>query len=225
MKTIFLIPPSEWKLVNWIFEIEKLSFNFEKPISIAINASEKCLKCKWNRYSEAIELNKTIENSKTLKAIERYSWIMYKYINYENMSEKWKKIFENNFLIISWFYWLIKPLDLIWNYKLPIETKLLYKFWWDKITEKLNNLNPDFIVNLLPESYFKVINKDKINPKIININFLTNKNWKVQKLTHWVKNIKWKFIRNICEEEIIDYYKFGWEIIDNWKIINVNFIY
>ena len=29
--------------------------------------------------------------------------------------------------------------------------------------------------------------------------FLTQKNWKIQKISHWVKKIKWEYIKEICE--------------------------
>jgi len=167
-----------------------------------------------------------------MEAIKRYSWVMYKAIDYEKMTETWKKFFEENFLIFSWMYGILKPLDKIWNYKLPIETKWLLDFWWTKVLEKINEINPDFVVNLLPISYSKLIfwknkkseiefNKTR-NFNIININFI-KLDW--NKISHWVKKIKWEWIKNICENNIIDYKEFGWEILEknNW-IINVNII-
>jgi len=44
-KIIFLLPPSEGKKSENKFKSEKLSFNFEKPLKIAENVSEKDLKC------------------------------------------------------------------------------------------------------------------------------------------------------------------------------------
>jgi cytoplasmic iron level regulating protein YaaA (DUF328/UPF0246 family) len=229
MRIIFLLPPSEWK--NWEnkFNLEKLSFNFEKPLDIAENVSEKDLKCSWKRFEEGVELNKNLSREyrpaflTAQNAIKRYSWVMFKAIDYENMNNSWKKFFEENFLILSWMYWIVKPLDLIWNYKLPIDTKWLLDFWWEKIAEKIVELKPDFIVNLLPISYSKMlwlakcrkhIYKRKIlidsEIKIININFL-KEDW--SKISHWVKKIKWEWIKNICEKNIVDYKDFGWKIV------------
>lgn len=234
MKIIFLIPPSEWKNSLWIYEKEELAFNFEKPYEISINATEKDLKCKLQRFEEAIFLNKNINNSKTIEAIKRYSWVMYDSIDYEWMNKDWKEFFEENFYILSWMYWILKPLDKIKNYKLPIETKWLYDFWWDQIPESILEIKPSYIINLLPLSYQKLIwlwtncnrHKKKLYIlleawiKIININFLYEDTWK--KISHLVKKIKWEWIKNICENNILDYKKFWWEIIDNWDIIDVN---
>lgn len=217
MKTIFLIPPSEGKNTIWeTKESENLFFVFEKPLEIWQNATEKDLKCKDKRFEEAIFLNTNIEKSEVLEAIKRYTWVMFSAIDYENMTEKWKNFFEENFFILSWMYWVLKPKDKIWNYKLSISTKWLYDFWWNKIFEKILELNPENIVNLLPKDYEKVLNLKKNkeiltqkNIKFINVNFLKN-NWK--KISHWVKVIKWKFIKEICEKNNSDYKDFPWEI-------------
>lgn len=230
MKTIFLIPPSEWKNKIWEKKwSETLSFIFEKPLKIAENASEKDLKCKEKRFLEAINLNKNIWKSEVLEAIKRYDWVMFSNINYEEMSLQAKKFFEENFLIISWMYALLKPKDEIWNYKLPISTKWLYDFWENKIFEKIISEKPDFIVNFLPKDYEKVLNLKKNkeileekNIKFVNVNFLKN-NWK--KISHWVKVIKWKFINEICEKNISDYKNFPWKISENWCFIEIDILW
>ncbi len=244
MKTLFLLPPSEGKTDLWEYNQEKLSFNFEKPCEIAVNATEKDLKCTWKRYKEAINLNKSLCLSSPqpspwgerdfLEAIKRYSWVMFNAINYSHMSQKWQKFFEENFLIFSGMYGIVKPLDKIGNYKLPIEKADHYKFWWDKIPQAIIDLEPDYIVNLLPINYAKMIwlltncsrHKKKLEKildtwiKVININFL-KLDWK--KVSHWVKKIKWEWIKNICEKNIVDYKDFWWEIVDNKNgIIDVN---
>ena len=230
-KIIFLIPPSEWKNNFDKYQKEKLSFNFEKPTFIANNVSEIDLKCIWDRFLEWLKLNKNIDSSKTIESIKRYSWVMYLAIDYKNMNEKWKKFFVNKFLIFSWMYWILKPTDIIWNYKLPIESKWLYDFWGTKILKEINNFKPDFVINLLPISYSKLIfgknktqeNKfiQKRNFKVLNINFL-KLDW--QKISHWVKKMKGEWIKNICEKEIMDYNNFGWKIIKNWDILDINII-
>ena len=262
MKILYLLPPSERKnnhLKNetssspWEGEElrwgkkgteEKLSFNFKKPINIAINASEKDLKCSGKRYEEGIELNKKLcnaasfpfereriqdrvvlwDNWEMLPAISRYSWVMYNAIDYAWMTSWWGAYFDKNFLILSGMYGILRPQDMIGNYKLPIETKWLKDFWWDKITEVLNESKADYIVDLLPNSYKKVIQWKKLNAKIMRIDFfiasLPNIReriqdrvmaWVVKKLTHGVKKVKWEFIKNICESWYKSLEDFPWE--------------
>ncbi len=226
MKILFLLPPSEWKNSENQYKKEELSFIFEKPKNIAENVTEKDLKCSWGRFLEWLELNKNIWKTETIEALKRYSGVMFNVINYSWMNKKWQKFFEEKFLIFSGMYWIVKPLDKIRNYKLPIESKWLLDFWGTKIIEEINNLKPDFVVNLLPISYSKLIfwknKKDEVifnkirNFKIININFL-KENW--DKVSHWVKKIKWEWIKNICENNTIDYSDFWLNTLDNleWK--------
>ena len=225
MKVLFLIPPSEWKN-SWWERSESLSFVFKKPLEIAKNATEKDLKCQWRRYEEAIILNIDIWNNTCLEAIERYSGVMYNAIDYAGMNENWKIFFEESFCILSWMYGLLKPRDQIGNYKLPIETKGLYAFWWDQITEALSQTDVDIIVNLLPNAYLKMIQEKKLNKTLVNINFLTEKNGKRVKIAHGVKKVKWEWIKKICENTITDYNSFWWEVIkkDNTHI-DINIFY
>ncbi|MDQ7009335.1 MAG: peroxide stress protein YaaA [Candidatus Gracilibacteria bacterium] len=233
-KIMFLIPPSEGKNSDNTFEKEELSFEFEKPCDIATSVTEKDLKCTGKRFEEGVELNKNICREGKISfptdiAINRYSGVMFSAIDYENMNNIGKKYFEEKFLILSGLYGIVKVKDKIGNYKLPIESKGLLDFWGDKIIEEINIINPDFVVNLLPISYSKVIfgkNKSiekvfskKRNFKIINVNFIKPDG---KKISHGVKKIKGEWIKNICEKNISDYKDFGGEIIENGNIIDVN---
>ena len=86
-KILFLIPPSEWKNLGWCVWSEKTLNSFVKPISIVQDATEKDLKCTAKRFTEASKLNN--ENiwkweKKVCRAIERYSWVMFKAIAYQD---------------------------------------------------------------------------------------------------------------------------------------------
>lgn len=57
---LILIAPSETKNAkNEKLIPEKLSFTFEKPKEIAINVTEKDLKCSGKRFDEALIFNTT----------------------------------------------------------------------------------------------------------------------------------------------------------------------
>ncbi|NCO31729.1 YaaA family protein [bacterium] len=53
-----------------------------------------------------------------------------------------------------------------------METKSLLKYWDNKIVKILKTIDCDFIVDLLPESYKKMIDFKKLDSKIIEVNFL-----------------------------------------------------
>jgi len=97
---------------------------------------------------------------------------MYNAIDYHGMSEEGKGFFENHFMVLSGMYGILKPTDIIGNYKLPIETKGLLQYWKTQITESFNDLDIDYIVDLLPGSYLKMINIKSLKHPIVRVNFL-----------------------------------------------------
>lgn len=233
MKVLFLLPPSEGKNPEGNLGKEKLSFNFEKPRDIAIHVTEKDLKCTGNRYQEWVELNTDLCNLEgernVADAISRYTGVMFNAIDYQGMTSEGKKYFEEKYLIFSGMYGIVKPLDQIGNYKLPIETKGLAKYWQADITDALNSANADYIVNLLPLSYQKMIDFKHLKPWVININFLTEKNGKIVKVSHWVKKIKGEWIKNLCEQIAKNkdqniFEVFWWEKIETDKTIEINIL-
>ena len=210
MKIVYLLPPSEGKVLTPNHSPkergELLSFNFKKPLNIAKNVTEKDLKCSWNRFAEGVELNKNIAHWETIEAINRYSWVMFNAIDYAWMSESGKEFFEENFLIFSWMYGIVKPLDKIWNYKLPIESKWLYEFWGTQIIEELNKMWVEKVINLLPISYAKLIYwKNKSQEKVfselrkfeVEDKIFYKEDWK--RMTHWVKKVKGEWVKELCE--------------------------
>ena len=226
-KIVFLLPPSEWKNKWWKIVSEKLTFSFEKPENIAKNATEKDLKCIGKRFEEWIILNKKCIDWKSedyMKAIERYSWVMYNAIWYDTITEGWKLFFDEKFLILSGMYGLVYPQDIIGNYKLPIETKWLLSFWWDTISKQIQDISPDYVVTLLPLSYQKMIDFNALSSQIIHVNFYTEKNGEFKKMTHWVKKVKWEWVKKICEAQIHDYKSFWWEIIATDRDLEVTIV-
>ncbi len=223
MKLLFLIPPSEGKKHWWNLEKELVTFPYKKPLKIAKHATPKDLKCDWKRYQEWITLNKNIEKWPFMEAIERYDGILYKAINYKNITSLWKTFFEEHFLIVSWMYWLVAPHDSIWNYKLPVETKWLQKFWSKYLTKELHNFQCDALISLLPESYVKVFNTKKLGKPFIQVNFLTLKDGKEIKMAHGSKKVKWEFIRNICEKQLSDFNLFWGKISQQHWITRIDF--
>lgn len=80
--------------------------------------------------------------------------------------------------ILSGFYGLLRPFDLMQPYRLEMGIKLenkrgknLYQFWGDRITDLLNDelaaSGSDTIVNLASNEYFKAVNTKKLNGKLI----------------------------------------------------------
>lgn len=89
--------------------------------------------------------------------------------------------------ILSGFYGILRPLDLMQPYRLEMGIRLkthrgnnLYSFWGDRITETINSYlkkaNSTTLVNLASNEYFKSVNSEKIDGTVITPHFKEIKN-------------------------------------------------
>lgn len=94
---------------------------------------------------------------------------------------------QDHLRILSGLYGLLRPLDLIQPYRLEMGTPLpnpagkdLYDFWKDTVTDALNqavgNSGSAVLVNLASQEYFKVVDKRKLDARVITPVFKDEKN-------------------------------------------------
>ncbi len=88
--------------------------------------------------------------------------------------------------VLSGLYGLLRPLDRIHPYRLEMGTALrntagkdLYEFWGGKVTQALNEAlagqRSKVLINLASNEYYKVVQTQKIDGRIVTINF---KEWR-----------------------------------------------
>ncbi|MDX7991073.1 peroxide stress protein YaaA [Xenorhabdus littoralis] len=117
--------------------------------------------------------------------------------------------------MLSGLYGVLRPLDLMQPYRLEMGTKLenprgkdLYKFWGDRITEKLNaaleQQGDDILVNLASDEYFKSVNTQKLAAKIIKPVFLDEKNGKYKVISFYAKKARGLMSRFIIQNKLTD---------------------
>lgn len=141
--------------------------------------------------------------------------------------------------ILSGFYGVLRPLDLIQPYRLEMGTKLklekhdnLYKFWGDKITNQINkDLQTPVIINLASDEYFKSVNKKILNAEIITPVFYDNHKGKYKMITVYAKNARGAMTRYIIKNRIenpeelknaeVNGYRFSEEMSDKGKWVFV----
>jgi len=170
-------------------EIKEISQNLgklsSKDLENLMKVSPKLADLNFERYQNFA--NKfTLDNSR--QAILAFSGDVYQGIDKQNYNQKDFDFAQNHLRILSGLYGLLKPLDLIQPYRLEMGTDLknskiaknlgknLYEFWGAKITNKLNEIKDDYLINLASNEYFDSIKPKKLNKEIINIAFKENKN-------------------------------------------------
>jgi len=104
-----------------------------------------------------------------------------------NYNEKELYYAQDHLCILSGLYGILRPLDLMFPYRLEMgiklstkEAKNLYHYWSDSLTDFINSLlagmESKVLVNLTSTEYFKVINQKKLQGAIVTIVFRQEKN-------------------------------------------------
>jgi cytoplasmic iron level regulating protein YaaA (DUF328/UPF0246 family) len=115
-------------------------------------------------FKAFVELQDFDFDNKGSPAMFAYDGLVYKYLEPEKLSNATIERSQEMIRIISAFYGLLRPLDLILPYRLEMRSKLkidgrnLYDFWGDKIYNSLFS-NESCVINLASEEYAKAIRK------------------------------------------------------------------
>lgn len=115
--------------------------------------------------------------------------------------------------LLSGLYGVLKPLDLIQPYRLEMGTKLkyrrkknLYEFWGTEITDLLNQdlaeAGSEVVLNLASKEYFRAVKKEKLNGKVIDIDFRENRNGTLKVISFNAKKARGRMAHLIVKEGI-----------------------
>jgi len=136
----------------------------------------------------------------------------YRGLEYATLSEKDIDYSQSSLRILSGFYGLLRPLDLIQAYRLEMGTRLmisddvknLYSFWGDKITDEINKeLNDDeVIVNLASNEYFKSVNTKKLKGKLVQCIFKEDRGGDLKMIMSFAKRARGLMSRYIIQNRI-----------------------
>ena len=187
-----LLAPSERKSLGGDKEFNIKSF----PSLTSIR--EEAIK----KYDEFIQKTDDIKNFGDIKipikkrpakeAILRYTGVAFEYLDYPTLPDKAKEYLNENLIIFSNLFGILKPLDLIPYYTLKQGSKPgfdIYKFYAPHIQEILDSLNEEFI-DLRAKFYEKMFKpKNAITFKFI-------KNGKV--VSHFAKAYRGTLTRHIA---------------------------
>jgi len=201
-KVTILIPHSEGKTSDGAYPpLMDISKETQRVLSLWSKPSKaqwgKLLGVKDKALEKAILANKNILTSKTLPAIERYSGVIYNAIDYKSLNAAAQTKFDQTVRIVSAAFGLVKPKDLIPDYKCKINNFGLDKYWRSINGNKLKDC---FIIDLLPQAHKKAVEY----AHGLEIEFHVTKNGKKVPAGHAGKHIKGRFIRWLVQQKTID---------------------
>ena len=160
--------------------VDLLKNKTQDEIANLMSVSDKLSKLNFDRF-QAFNTPFTLGNAK--QALLAFKGDVYNGIDAPSLSLDDLEFAQDHLRMLSGLYGVIRPLDLIQPYRLEMGTRLenakgknLYEFWGDKISQVLNEDEPEVIINLASNEYFKGIDKKSLNAKIINIAFKELKN-------------------------------------------------
>ncbi|WP_031480456.1 YaaA family protein [Maridesulfovibrio frigidus] len=197
MKTIILIPPSEGKADGGknhpLQSVSSIAADLIEAIKEA--DPKKLYGLKEKALEKAITVNKELLSSKTMPAIERYTGVVYDAIDYQTLKNK--SDFDKKVVIVSGLFGLVRPINLIPNYRLKIDKLKAAKLW---VTSNSEQLKDKFVIDLLPQAHKKAVKYDNG----IEVEFVLKKAGKKMPAGHQGKHIKGRFVRWLIEKNITD---------------------
>ena len=227
MKIIFS-PSKEMREEN-IFEDKEIEFTeskFKDKTNILINTLkeksiseiENIMKLKGELLNDTYKDIQDYDKLKYIPAISLYYGVSFKELELEDYSEKSLKYLQNNLLILSAFYGVSLPFDLIKKYRLDMTMSIidkgLYNFWKKDINEYISNIldNDEILLNLASSEFSKLIDNKKTS--MINLDFKEEKDGTYKSISTYSKKARGQFLNYLIKNQVSN--------IENIKKIELN---
>ena len=147
------------------------------------------------------------------QAIFAFKGDVYVGLDSETLSKSDIKYAQKNLAILSGLYGLLKPLDLMYPYRLEMGTKMknekgknLYELWGNKITTSINALakknNSKGIINLASVEYFTSVKTENLDLPVYSPVFKDFKNGKYKIISFFAKKARGSMARFIIQNKI-----------------------
>ena len=180
-------------------------------LSSLMGLSDKLSQLNFERNMNWTKPTKPSETAR--QAIFAFKGDVYQGLDVNSLSRNEISYAQKNLCILSGLYGLLKPLDLMYPYRLEMGTKMknkrgenLYEFWGSKITTTVNDLSKEnkskAIVNLASIEYFSVLDRNKINLPIIEPVFKDHKNGNYKIISFYAKKARGLMSRFIIQNKI-----------------------
>ena len=173
--------------------------------------SQKLSDLNWKRNNDYVD-NHNNKNSRP--AVFAFNGDVYSGIDVKTLSEDKVYDLQKSLRILSGYYGVLKPLDLIQPYRLEMGTKLavngsenLYKFWSENITNSIlaEMSKEDLLINLASNEYFEAFDKKKFDGRIISPVFKDFKNGKLKIISFYAKKARGMMVRYIVDNDVSSY--------------------
>ncbi|WP_324720562.1 peroxide stress protein YaaA [Salinimicrobium sp. HB62] len=186
----------------------KLARMSKKEIARLMDISDKLADLNHTRYQEFSEEH-TKQNSRP--AVYAFAGDVYTGLDAYTIPVEKIDFMQDSLRILSGYYGILRPLDLIQPYRLEMGTSLsigrrknLYELWQDKVTSFLNNelKENELFLNLASQEYFKAIDTNKLKVPVISPVFKDFKNGKRKIVSFFAKKARGSMARYIIDNQV-----------------------
>ncbi|WP_291725826.1 peroxide stress protein YaaA [Bernardetia sp.] len=187
--------------------LETLQEKTVEELQEVMQVSERLAFLNYNRFQD-IQFPFTPEYDR--QAIIAFRGDVYDGLDVDSLTEDDLYFAHGNLRILSGFYGILRPLDLIQPYRLemgtPLKTKRgnsLYKFWDKFLTDYFNTrYQDDVIINLASKEYSKAIVNRHLKLGVITPVFKEEKNGELRTVAIFAKRARGKMARYIVQNRV-----------------------
>lgn len=166
---------------------------------------------KGDYLENAVDVNLNIYDAPLMSALDRYSaGVMYEAMDFPGLPTGAQRRLLENGIIISGLFGVLRPDDLIPNYRLRIDAKLpgvgkISNYWKPLISPLLNEaVSGKFIWDLLPHAHRRAWDDEQTYEQIVQVKFYDVKDGERKPVTHNVKTLRGELVNFIVRETLED---------------------
>ncbi|MAD06503.1 MAG: peroxide stress protein YaaA [Gammaproteobacteria bacterium] len=180
-------------------------------ISSLMKISDNLAELNHRRYAE---WQSAANTGNARPAIFAFKGDVYQGLDAQTLAARDVNFAQKHLRVLSGLHGLLRPLDLIQPYRLEMGTRLttrrgsnLYQFWGDKITDSINEAlaqqTSKVLVNLASNEYYQVIQPERIEGRILTINFKELRDGKYRFVSFSAKKARGLMARYMIDNRII----------------------
>ena len=182
---------------------------------------------KGDTLEEAVQVTKDIYRSPLTAAVDRYGpGVMYSAMDFAGLPTGSQRRLLENGIIFSGLFGLLRPDDLIPNYRLKMDAKVgdlgrASAYWKESLSKTLNELLTDQAVwNLLPGAHEAAWDDTETYARMIRLKFYReDDSGERTAVTHGIKELRGSLVANIVNEtaDSVDSLE-DWEAPDGYEV-------
>ena len=208
---------------NFIFPelFDKREYIFNEYTQFVNNSNCDELK-KWFGLKNEKEVQKyqeVLKNKPSLKAIQRYTGVVFDALDYDSLNAGAQKYCDENVYLFSNLFGPLRADDMIPDYRYKQGAKLINinveNFYKDNFTKVLDDELGEEIIDIRAGYYEKFYQIKKAN--VLTFKFI--KDGKV--VSHWAKHYRGKLLKVLAQNSIDSHASFMQTQIDGLKLIEI----